>query len=149
MGVDPERLQIGGSGLADGLGDLLAVLADVLTAATHPDAEVARERERLVERISVARAQPRTIAREALQRRRFGDHPITREMPTGDEVAAVTAEQVRALHASSLVPARLDPHPRRRHRPGGGDHGGRAGTGRLDVGNDRARARTSPAAAAR
>jgi zinc protease len=102
--VDPERLQIGGSGLAEGLPDLLAVLADVLAAATHPDGEVARERDRLVERISVARAQPRTIAREALQRKRFGDHPITREMPTGEEVAAVTAEQVRALHAAALVP---------------------------------------------
>jgi predicted Zn-dependent peptidase len=102
--VDPERLQIGGSGLAEGLPDLLTVLADVLTGATHPDTEVARERDRLVERISVARAQPRTIAREALQRKRFGDHPITREMPTGDEVAAVTAEQVRALQAAQLVP---------------------------------------------
>jgi predicted Zn-dependent peptidase len=105
VNVDPERLQIGGSGLADGLPDLLGVLADVLTAATHPDGEVARERDRLVERISVARAQPRTIAREALQRKRFGDHPITREMPTGEDVAAVTAEQVRALHAAALVPA--------------------------------------------
>ncbi|GAA5139251.1 M16 family metallopeptidase [Pseudonocardia adelaidensis] len=104
VNVDPERLQIGGSGLADGLPDLLGVLADVLTAATHPDGEVARERDRLVERISVARAQPRTIAREALQRKRFGDHPITREMPTGEEVAAVSAEQVRALHAAALVP---------------------------------------------
>jgi zinc protease len=104
VSVDPERLQIGGSGLADGLPDLLGVLGDVLTAATHPDGEVARERDRLVERITVARAQPRTIAREALQRRRFGDHPITREMPTGDEVAAVTAEQVRALQAAALVP---------------------------------------------
>ncbi|MHA6620018.1 M16 family metallopeptidase [Pseudonocardia sp. DLS-67] len=104
VNVDPERLQIGGSGLADGLPDLLGVLADVLTAATHPDGEVARERDRLVERISVARAQPRTIAREALQRKRFGDHPITREMPTGEGVAAVTAEQVRALHAAALAP---------------------------------------------
>jgi zinc protease len=104
VNVDPERLQIGGSGLADGLPDLLGVLADVLAAATHPDGEVARERDRLVERISVARAQPRTIAREALQRKRFGDHPITREMPTGEEVAAVTAEQVRAVHAAALVP---------------------------------------------
>jgi zinc protease len=104
VNVDPERLQVGGSGLADGLPDLLAVLADVLTAATHPDDEVARERDRLVERISVARAQPRTIAREALQRKRFGDHPITREMPTGEDVAAVTAEQVRALHTTALVP---------------------------------------------
>jgi len=104
VGVDPERLTIGGSGLADGLPDVLTVLADVLTAATHPDSELVRERERLVERITVARAQPRTIAREALQRKRFGNHPITREMPTEAEVAAATGEQVRALQAASLVP---------------------------------------------
>jgi zinc protease len=104
VSVDPERLQISGSGLSEGLPDLLAVLADVLTGATHPDGEVARERERLVERIAVARAQPRTIAREALLRKRFGDHPITREMPTGDDVAAVTANQVRALQTAALVP---------------------------------------------
>ncbi|MFC4949393.1 M16 family metallopeptidase [Pseudonocardia sp. GCM10023141] len=104
VSVDPERLVVSGSGLAEGLGVVLEVLADVLVAATHPDAEVARERERLVERITVARSQPRTVAREALQRKRFGDHPITREMPTEAEVAAVTAEQVRALQAAALVP---------------------------------------------
>ena len=104
MAVDPERLIVSGSGLAAGLPDVLGVLADVLTAATHPDAEVARERDRLVERITMARAQPRTIAREALQRKRFGDHPITREMPTEAAVTAVTAEEVRALQSASLVP---------------------------------------------
>ena len=102
--VDPERFLLSGSGLVAGLPDVLGVLADVLTAATHPDAEVARERERLVERITMARAQPRTIAREALQRKRFGTHPITRELPTAAEVAEVDAAQVRALQAASLVP---------------------------------------------
>ncbi|MGH3565853.1 MAG: M16 family metallopeptidase [Pseudonocardia sp.] len=102
--VDPEQLMVSGSGLAGGLPVVLEVLADVLTGATHPDTEVARERERLVERIAVARAQPRTIAREALQRRRFGDHPIAREMPTEAEVVAVTAADLRALQAAALVP---------------------------------------------
>ncbi len=102
--VDPERLLVSGSGLADGLPAILDVLADVLTGATHADREVARERERLVERIAVARAQPRTVAREALQRARFGDHPITREMPTGEAVAALSADQVRAVHAAGLLP---------------------------------------------
>jgi predicted Zn-dependent peptidase len=83
---------------------VLEVLADVLTAATHPDAEVLRERTRLVERISVARAQPRTIAREALQRKRFGRHPIALELPTGPDVAAVEPGDVRALHRAGLVP---------------------------------------------
>ena len=82
---------------------MLDVLADVLTAATTPSDEVARERDRLVERIAVASAQPRTIAREALQRKRASaTHPITREMPRPDDVTAVTAEQVRALQASTV-----------------------------------------------
>ena len=101
VAVDPERLQIGGSGLAAGLPTILDVLADVLTGAVHPDAEVVRERSRLVERITVARAQPRTIAREALQRKRFGSHPIAREMPTGPDVSAVEPDDVRALHAAA------------------------------------------------
>ncbi|WP_214369109.1 M16 family metallopeptidase [Pseudonocardia sp. H11422] len=104
VGVDPERLQVAGAGLADGLPAVLAVLAEVLTGATYPDAEIARERERLVERIMVARAQPRTIAREALQRKRFGDHPIALEMPRAADVAAVAADEVRALHAEAVVP---------------------------------------------
>ncbi|WP_214404597.1 M16 family metallopeptidase [Pseudonocardia lacus] len=104
VSVDPERLVAIGSGLAEGLPGMLAVLGDVLVGATHPDAEVARERERLVDRITVFRSQPRSIAREALQRRRFGDHPITREVPLAEDIAAVTAEQVRALQAAAMVP---------------------------------------------
>lgn len=103
-GVDPERLSIGGSALASGLDTLLDVLADVLTDAAYRDDEIARERDRLVERIAMAEAQPGTIARKALQRRRYGDHPYAHEMPEADDVAAVTAEQVRALHALSVVP---------------------------------------------
>jgi predicted Zn-dependent peptidase len=103
-GVDPERLSIVGSSLAVGLDRLLDVLADVLTAAAYVDDEVLRERERLVERITLAEAQPGVIARKALQRRRYGDHPFAHEMPEADEVAVVVPEQVRALHANSVVP---------------------------------------------
>jgi predicted Zn-dependent peptidase len=103
-GVDPERLSIVGGALADGLDRLLDVLADVLTGASYADDEVSRERERLVERITMAEAQPGVIARKALQRRRYGDHPFAREMPESADVARVTAEQVRALHAEAVVP---------------------------------------------
>jgi predicted Zn-dependent peptidase len=102
--VDPERLQIAGNGLASGLPTLLDVLADVLTSAAYPDDDLARERDRLAERIAVARAQPRTIAREALQRRRYGNHPVTREMPLADEVVAVTAPDVLELHRAAVLP---------------------------------------------
>jgi predicted Zn-dependent peptidase len=76
----------------------------VLTGAAYRDDEVARERDRLVERIAMSEAQPGTIARKALQRRRYGDHPFAHEMPEAADVATVTAEQVRALHGNSVVP---------------------------------------------
>ncbi|GAA1843317.1 pitrilysin family protein [Pseudonocardia ailaonensis] len=103
-GVDPERLLVHGSGLAEGLPEVLGLLGEVLTGATYPEAELLRERERLVERIAVARAQPRTVAREALQRRRFGSHPIALEMPTGEAVAEAQPDAVRALHTAGVVP---------------------------------------------
>lgn len=103
-GVDPERLAIGGNALASGFDTLLDVLADALTGAAYRDEEVEGERARLVERIAVARSQPSVIAREALQRHRYGDHPFTRETPDAADVATVTADEVRAMHRDSLLP---------------------------------------------
>ena len=103
-GVDPERLILSGSALADKLPTFLDVLGDVLTGASYASEQVGRERERLIERIAVSRTQPRTIAREALQKHRYGDHPATREVPKAEDVAVVEADQVRALHAASVLP---------------------------------------------
>ncbi|MDA3646247.1 insulinase family protein [Saccharopolyspora indica] len=102
--VDPERLSVYGNALATGLDTLLDVLADALTGAAYLDEEITGERGRLVERIAVARSQPRVIAREELQRHRYGDHPFVREVPAAEDVAAVTAEEVRALHPEAVLP---------------------------------------------
>jgi predicted Zn-dependent peptidase len=103
-GVDPERLSISGNALASGFDTLLDVLADVLTGAVYLDDEVGRERARLVERLAVARSQPSVIAREALQKHRYGDHPYTREMPEAADVANVGPGEVRQLHADGVLP---------------------------------------------
>ncbi|MGH3832192.1 MAG: M16 family metallopeptidase [Pseudonocardiaceae bacterium] len=103
-GVDPEHLAVSGSALASGLNVVLDVLGDALTSASYATAEVDRERDRLVERLAVNRSTPRVIAREALQRRRYGDHPFAREWPEADDVVAVTATALRDLHRRSVVP---------------------------------------------
>ncbi|ASO18591.1 putative Zn-dependent peptidase [Actinoalloteichus hoggarensis] len=102
--VDPERLRVSGSTLSSGLDTFLDVVSDALTSAAYREAEVLGERDRLAERINVARSQPRVIAREALQRRRFGDHPYTREMPRAVDVLAVEPAEVRLLHGAAVVP---------------------------------------------
>ncbi|KAA9155023.1 insulinase family protein [Amycolatopsis acidicola] len=102
--VDPERLAISGNALASGLPTLLDVLSDVLTSASYVDNEVARESARLVERLAVSRTQPRVIAREALLKHVYGEHPVTREIPQAEDVSRVTPEGVRALHAAAVLP---------------------------------------------
>ncbi|MGM1058871.1 M16 family metallopeptidase [Saccharothrix sp. Mg75] len=102
--VDPERLAFSGNALVSGLDTLLDVLRDALTGATYPNEEVERERARLVERIRLARSQPNVIAREALQRHLYGDHPYAKEMPEADEVAEVTRDDVKALHEAAVLP---------------------------------------------
>ncbi|CCH28277.1 pitrilysin family protein [Actinosynnema sp. NPDC047251] len=102
--VDPERLAFSGNALVSGLDTVLDVLRDALTGATYPVEEVERERARLVERIRLARSQPNVIAREALQRHLYGDHPFAKEMPEAEEVAEVGRDDVLALHAAAVLP---------------------------------------------
>lgn len=103
-GIDAQQLSVSGSGLAARLDVLLDVLGDALTSASYPDTEVIAERARLVKRITMSRSQPWTIAREALQRRRYGDHPVTREVPAPGEVAAVHPAALRGVHRRSVTP---------------------------------------------
>ena len=104
VSTDAERLMLGGTVLRTGLGSLLDLVAEVLTTASYPAREVAGERARLVERLSIARSQPSVLVTEALKRRLFGDHPYARELPPVDAVAAVTAAQLRRLHADRIRP---------------------------------------------
>ncbi|MDP9240814.1 MAG: insulinase family protein [Actinomycetota bacterium] len=105
VSADPDRLLLSGNGLASGLPRLLEILAHVLTGASYPAEDVNGERDRLVERLRMARSQPGVIAREALLHRMYGDHPYSREIPEADAVAAVTPAQLRSLHRSRVIPA--------------------------------------------
>ncbi|GAB2924794.1 pitrilysin family protein [Rhodococcus aerolatus] len=105
VAVDPERLSLGAAVLAEGLPRALEVLADVLTAATFPGRQVEGERDRLVERLDVARSRPGVAVREALLRRALGEHPSVHEMPASADVAAVSAAAVRTMHRRSVLPA--------------------------------------------
>ncbi len=103
--ADPDRLLVTGNALATGLPTLLDILAEVLTGAAYPVAEVNGERARLVERLRMARSQPGVIAREALLHRMYGDHPYAREMPEADAMSAVAAPALRSLHRSRVGPS--------------------------------------------
>jgi len=105
VGVDPDRLLMSSSALATGWPALLDLIAEVLTAARYPSDEVAGERGRMVERIRVSRSQAGSQAAEALARRLAPGHPYGSTLPDEEQVAATTAGQLRALHASMVRPA--------------------------------------------
>lgn len=105
VSVDADRLLLSGAVLRTGLRPALELLAEVLAEAAYPADRVTAERRRLLDRLAIARSQPSVLAREALRRRLFGDHPYARELPGLDAVAAVTPAHLRRLHAQRVVPA--------------------------------------------
>jgi zinc protease len=101
---DSDRLIIGGAVLRTGLADLLGLVAEVIGSASYPTREVAGERSRLAERLAILRSQPSVLVGEALNQRLYGSHPYAHELPTVDAVQAVTAGQLRKLHADRIRP---------------------------------------------
>jgi predicted Zn-dependent peptidase len=63
------------------------------------------ERDRVAERIAIARSQPGVIARTALAARRYGDHPYAVQLPDAERVAAVDGQALRELHRARVLPA--------------------------------------------
>ena len=102
---DQDRLILGTTLLPDGLAAVLEVLAELLTEATYPDDPVEGERERVAERVTIARSQPAVIARTALAARRYGAHPYALTLPPAELVAAVDGTALRAVHAERVLPA--------------------------------------------
>ncbi len=103
--TDADRLGFGGSVLVDGLPGLLQLLGEVLASASYPKREVVGERDRLVQELAIYRSQAAVVAREALLRRLYGDHPYGRELPSAQEVEQVRPTQLRSLHDKRVAPA--------------------------------------------
>jgi predicted Zn-dependent peptidase len=103
-GADAEDFVLYGSTLSSELPRFLALLSEVITEATHPDDEVALQRDVAAQEITLALSQPATVARQALLHRLFGSHPYGEPLPSPAEVSAVKAAQLRKLQAKRFRP---------------------------------------------
>jgi zinc protease len=125
VSVDADRLVVAANVLATNLRRLLDVVASVLVEPSYDKDDVATEKDRLVEKLSIARARPGVVASETLGLRMWGEHPYALDLAQPDDVAAVTAAQLRAMHRSlvrpsgavlvlvgDVVPARMIDHAR-------------------------------------
>ncbi len=104
VSADPDRLLFSTAVLRTGLSTVLELLAEILTSASYPKAEVVAERDRLGQRISMAMTQPGVLARMARSRRLFGDHPYAHTMPDPALVAALDASTIRRNHRDRVRP---------------------------------------------
>ncbi len=103
-GADAEDFVFSGSALAGELRGLLGLLGEILGGATHPDHEVAIQRDVIAQEITLQLSQPATIARHALLRRLFGDHPYGQGPPAPAAVQAARPAQLRRLQDKRLRP---------------------------------------------
>jgi zinc protease len=104
VSTDPDRLLFATTMLTDGLSPVLDLLGELLTGAAYPDDAVVGERDRVAERIAIARSQPAVIGRAALAARRYGDHPYAIQLPETERVAAVDGAALRTLHTQRVLP---------------------------------------------
>src|SRR5207244_10257418 len=102
--VDADRLVVAGNVLATNLRKLLELMASVVVEPAYEKGEVATERSRLAEKLTIARAQPNVVAGEALGLRMWGEHPYALDLPKPADVSSVTPGQLRTLHSTLVRP---------------------------------------------
>jgi len=76
----------------------------VLTEPTFPADEIAAEKDREIERLTISRSRAATVAAETIALRMWGEHPYSLDLPQPDAVAATTPAQVRTLHRDRVHP---------------------------------------------
>lgn len=101
--IDSEDLRLRGSALSPSLGDFLGLISELLAEPAFPKDEVEIERARKAQEALLQRAEPAVIARAAFKRRLFGEHPYAGGLPDPDEVAAVTAGDLRRYFKSRVT----------------------------------------------
>ncbi len=95
----------------------LALLAEVLTEATFPDAEFEKSRRRMLDTLIEHRSEPDFLARERLLDRLYPGHPYGRLTPsehglmavTRDDAARFASERLSLAGATLLVAGSADP----------------------------------------
>ena len=105
VGVDADRLVLSANVLAVNFPALLALIFEVLDAAAYPNEEVSTERDRLLENLGIARSRSQVVANEALGRLLFGAHPYGQDLPSPEDVRAVTSTQLRRMHEDLIRPS--------------------------------------------
>ncbi len=106
VSVGLDSTSAGISGLSEHADALLELLDEVLLRPTFPDEHLVRERDSALQVHRHQRAQPSAIAGAWLARSLYGDHPYGHPAVISEELADLSAADLRALHGRLLAPCR-------------------------------------------
>jgi predicted Zn-dependent peptidase len=98
LNVAAEQTTAGLSVLSDRAVAAVGLLADVLRNPRFPESELPRVRANFERSLAVARADPGSLADEALGRLVYGDHPFGRVLPRDGQVAGYGIAKLRDFY---------------------------------------------------
>lgn len=102
--ADEENLYIGVRALSDQLEQALGILAEVARQPAFRNDELAKLKRRELDRLSLQLNDPRFLARRAMAKALYGDHPYARIDTTPEAVEGVTRRDLQRWHAAHVVP---------------------------------------------
>ena len=101
---DSDALVLSTAVLASKLDAALDVLADVIQNATFPDSEVDLAKRNAADALRAQEAEPSFLARRALAKALFGDHPYSVMAGTQESIAKTTASDLRREYGRRFRP---------------------------------------------
>ena len=99
-----DAIFVSTSVLAEKFDQILPLLADVVTNANFPDAEVKIAKSNVANSLLSREAQPGFLANRALAKVMFGDHPYSVIAPTQSSIEQTTPEELRREFARRFQP---------------------------------------------
>jgi predicted Zn-dependent peptidase len=102
LSVGAEQTTAGISVLSDHAVAAAGLLADVLRHPRFPESELPRVRANFERSVAVARADPGSLADEALARLVYGDHPFGRALPRDGQLAGYDITKIRGFYGRNF-----------------------------------------------
>jgi zinc protease len=102
--VTKDAVQVSTAILASKLEAGMSVLADIAQNASFPETEVTLAKRNLSDSLKQQESEPSFLARRAMAKVLFGDHPYHVTSPTQDSIAASTPADLRKIFAQRFRP---------------------------------------------
>jgi zinc protease len=102
--VGKDRVQVSASCLSAHVGELIALVSEVLSGAAYAEGVVLADRRRVADEIVLARSQPGVLVADVFDRRFFRGHPYAKGLPSPGGVRRVRSDALAGLHRELFTP---------------------------------------------